>query len=134
MQQQFLCDNHSNELNNKPLKAINICKFSFETAENYMDQGLWQEAIPHMGAAFEAAEILMTKEIDLANAYQAFADTSIFLAKAFTQLKRIKNSSNILKLAIYRLQQDLETSAQAEIKQIICQHLDALYTHLEVST
>lgn len=74
MKLSFLCDAHRQELTINVTKAIRFWQEGFDTAQFFNEQGLWIEAIPHAGCAFEVSEIFVTnKEIDFTVAYEVMA-------------------------------------------------------------
>ncbi len=57
---KFLCDSHRGALSEKSSLAINCGQNGFDTGQLFHDQQLWREALPHLGCAFESAEIMIS--------------------------------------------------------------------------
>lgn len=62
MKYSFLRDVHRKELTINVTKAIRFWQEGFDRAQFLNEQGLWIEAIPHAGCAFEVSEIFVTKK------------------------------------------------------------------------
>lgn len=130
MKLQFLCDGHRLELSNKPAKAIHCWQNGFDTGQLLFDQDMWQEAIPHFGCAFEAAEIMITTSaLPPQRAYELFSSSAISLALTFEKLGNKRLSADIYWLAINRLEREL--SYPLEDTTSINHYLHSLYQHLK---
>ena len=111
MKFSFLCDAHRQELNTNITKAIRFWQEGFDTGQFFNEQGLWIEAIPHAGCAFEIAEILVTnKEIDVAVAYEWFYASTLLLANAFNNLVYKDEAYEVMGLAVERFDRELALS------------------------
>ena len=111
MKFSFLCDAHRQELNTNITKAIRFWQEGFDTGQFFNEQGLWIEAIPHAGCAFEIAEILVTnKEIDVAVAYEWFYASTLLLANAFNNLGYKDEAYEVMGLAVERFDRELALS------------------------
>lgn len=111
MKFSFLCDAHRQELNTNITKAIRFWQEGFDTGQFFNEQGLWIEAIPHAGCAFEIAEILVTnKDIDAAVAYEWFYASTLLLANAFNNLGYTEEAYGVMGLAVERFDRELALS------------------------
>ena len=126
MKLSFLCDAHRQELNANVTKAIRFWQEGFDTAQFFNDQGLWIEAIPHAGCAFEIAEILVTnKEIDAAVAYEWFYASTQLLANAFNSLGYKEEAYEVMGLAVERFDRELAVSSAD--KTLVMDYLNKLH-------
>ena len=126
MKLSFLCDAHRQELNANVTKAIRFWQEGFDTAQFFNDQGLWIEAIPHAGCAFEIAEILVTnKDIDAAVAYEWFYASSHLLANAFNNLGYKVEAYQVMGLAVERFDRELAVSSAD--KTLVMDYLNKLH-------
>jgi hypothetical protein len=126
MKLSFLCDAHRQELNANVTKAIRFWQEGFDTAQFFNDQGLWIEAIPHAGCAFEIAEILVTnKDIDAAVAYEWFYASSQLLANAFNNLGYKVEAYQVMGLAVERFDRELAVSSAD--KTLVMDYLNKLH-------
>jgi hypothetical protein len=128
MKLKFLCEKHRMELTNEPGQAIHCWQNGFEAGQFLCHQKRWQEALPHLGCAFETSEIMMvTKAVDSRFACEVFTCTTLLLGNTFSELGYVAQSMEVYRMAIDRLEIELSHSAQREW---INQYLDQLYTHL----
>jgi hypothetical protein len=126
MKLSFLCDAHRQELNANVTKAIRFWQEGFDTAQFFNDQGLWIEAIPHAGCAFEIAEILVTnKEIDAAVAYEWLYASTQLLADAFNNLGYKEEAYEVMGLAVERFDRELAVSSAD--KMLVMDYLNKLH-------
>ena len=58
MKLRFLCAAHGVDLANSPERARTCFETSLDTGYLLTEQGFFEEALPHLGCAFEAAEIV----------------------------------------------------------------------------
>ena len=126
MKLSFLCDAHRQELTINVTKAIRFWQEGFDTAQFFNEQGLWMEAIPHAGCAFEVAEIIITnKEIDCAMAYEWFYASTLLLTDAFTSLSYTEEAYEVKALAIDRF--DWELSVTSIDQKLVMDYLYELH-------
>lgn len=126
MKLSFLCDAHRRELNANVTKAIRFWQEGFDTAQFFNDQGLWIEAIPQAGCAFEIAEILVTnKEIDAAVAYEWFYASTQLLANSFNSLGYKEKAYEVMGLAVERFDRELAVSSAD--KTLVMDYLNKLH-------
>lgn len=108
MKLQFLCANHRSQLENNVTKAIQFWQSGFDTGQFYLDHMLWHDAVPHLGCAFEIAEILLSnKMIEPEVACRWFSQSSILLASTFNNLRYSSEAEEINWMAINRLKEEL---------------------------
>ncbi|MDG1080637.1 MAG: hypothetical protein P8P14_03220 [Porticoccaceae bacterium] len=111
MKLQFLCGNHRLELERNLSKAMQIWKVGTDTGQFYRDHMLWLEAIPHLGCAFETAEILLSNiTIDHRNACERFSDTALLLSSTFKNAIRIADAEDVIWVTINRLEKELSAN------------------------
>ncbi|MBX2807757.1 MAG: hypothetical protein KTR20_03915 [Cellvibrionaceae bacterium] len=128
-----MCSLHSNALSRQPLMVNHYYELGFDTGIVFFDQQLWEEAIAYFSIAFEASEIMMTMKVfNSTTCYDAFAEITRYLADAFSSSEKMDQSLNVLKLAIYRFEQ--EALSAPEKKASVRPHLNSLYRQLEIST
>ena len=108
MKLTFLCVNHREWLSSRPDQAIHWCANSCETGRYLCQQQRLEEALPYVGCAFEAAEILLTtREIKPAESLPWFLHTLAELTRTLRKLGRFEDCKNVNHLAVERLQQEL---------------------------
>ena len=126
MKLTFLCDSHRGMLSEKSSLAINCWQNGFDTGQLFHDQKLWQEALPHLGCAFESAEIMIsTRALDRPNAYELFTCSAVLLADTFMQLKYVERGREICLLTIARFEKELNFFP--ETQELVKAQLDILY-------
>tara|TARA_B110000879_G_scaffold76188_1_gene106189 strand:+ start:985 stop:1455 length:471 start_codon:yes stop_codon:yes gene_type:complete len=130
MKLRFLCDSHRGALTQKASLAINCWQNGFDTGQTFYDQKLWSDALPHLGCAFETAEIMIsTQAIDRDNAYQFFTYSAVLLADTFMQLAFIERGREVCLLSIDRLERELNVFPDTQ--DIIKSQLDILYQSIK---
>ncbi len=108
MKLRFLCAAHRKELETHMDKTLKFCQTGFDTGQFYNDQLQWKEAIPHLGCAFEVAEILLTRNaIDSEVACDWLATSAIMLALSFNNMQHTSQAEDVLWMAINRLKEQL---------------------------
>lgn len=104
MNQRFLCPNHRSWLQTNPMAANAQLSDAKDTGQWYREQGLWHEAIPFLGSAYEAAEIVLSIQgRDKATAIINFTSCAILLADTWHKLGEGLNSQGVFKEAQQRL-------------------------------
>ena len=108
MKLQFLCPNHRSQLETNVTKAIQCWQTGIDTGQFYLDHRLWLDAVPHLGCAFETADILMSnKMIEYEVACEWFSQSSMLLSGAFTNLHHRAEAEEINWMTINRLEKEL---------------------------
>ncbi|WP_443629741.1 hypothetical protein ABXT60_08620 [Candidatus Njordibacter sp. Uisw_056] len=108
MKLRFICATHKQELRANTEKALKFCQIGFDTGQFYNDHLQWQEAIPHLGCAFEAAEILLShSNIDNQVSCDWLAASAQLLAINFNNLQHVSQAEDVIWMAINRLEEQL---------------------------
>lgn len=71
MKLQFICANHRVRLENDIKTALQFFRSGLNSGEFYLARSEWTEATPHLGCAFEVAEIILTKSVTGKEAFRA---------------------------------------------------------------
>lgn len=128
MKLRFLCGAHRAELTRSPGKAITCWQDGFDTGQLLSEQKMWQEALPHLGCAFETSEIMIaTAAIEPVSAYELFTSSAALLMEAFGELGYAEQRQNIYWITVKRLNRELSCNPQAEAS--INKNLNDLYQH-----
>ena len=118
MNYKFLCSSHRTYLLQNPSRAVGFWQTGFDTAQVFCDDGQWSEALPHIGCAYEAAEIiLMTKPIVTAGTFELMTSSTVLLAFTFLKLGNEEDARNVYLASVKRLENELLTgAAYAEVQ------------------
>ena len=131
MKLRFICATHQQELKLNMDKTLYFCQSGFDTGQFYNDHLQWKEAIPHLGCAFEAAEILLSyNAIDTEVSCDWLAKSALLLAQNFNKLDYQSQAEDITWMAINRLEEQLALDRTQGIW--MEQYLTALYAKLKV--
>ena len=104
MKFRFLCSNRRQQLLKQTAFAIHSWQDSFDTGMNLLQDRVFEEAIPHLGYAFETSEVLLTsKAIEAESAYELMVQSASMLAKAFASLSYYKQANQVMSMTIDRL-------------------------------
>lgn len=132
MKLRFLCGQHRKLLNLHPDKAIHCWQNGFDMGQYFCDQQHWNEALPHLGCAFEAAEIVLTKRnIDTESACELFVASAAHLIIAYGKLGYRDQSQEVCCMAVRRLTEELTRNPVTEMG--VANHLEYLYGQLQDS-
>ena len=132
MKLRFLCGTHRMELSRNPEQAIHCWQNGFDTGQLFCEQQMWQEALPHLGCAFETSEILMTtKAVKPECAYELFTSSASLLIDAFERLDHADQCQEIYWMAIKRLTRELSCHPEEQAR--IGEHLEYLYRDVQHS-
>ena len=130
MKLRFLCANHRLELEKNMDKALKFCQTGFDTGQFYSDGALWADAIPHLGCAFEVAEILLTHSaIDEEVSCDWLTTSARLLAHSFNRLHYASEAEEIIWMAINRLEQQLSQNPSHVLW--MGRYLSSLYRELK---
>jgi len=130
MKLRFLCGAHRAELTKSSGRAITCWQDGFDTGQMFYEQKMWQEALPHLGCAFETSEIMITtKALEASNAYELFTSSASLLMGAFGKLGYVEQCQNIYSITVDRLKRELSTHPEAELS--ITKSLNALYRQMK---
>jgi len=131
MKLRFICATHQQELKLNMDKTLQFCQSGFDTGLFYNDHLQWKEAIPHLGCAFEAAEILLSHNtIDTEVSCDWLAKSALLLAQNYNNLHYQSQAEDIIWMAINRLEEQLALDRTQGIW--MEQYLTALYAKLKV--
>ena len=109
MKMQFLCKNHRSQLEINESKAIHFWQVGFDTGHYFRDLMLWMDAIPHLGCAFETAEIILSRDmVEHRVACELFSKSALLLASTFSNLGHLNKAERVCWMAINRLERELE--------------------------
>ena len=104
MTHRFLCPNHRQWLQTNPTAAIAHFADTQDTGQWYREQGLWQQALPYVGCAYETAEIVLTLQTtDKATSVINFTSSAILLADTWHKAGEYSISREVLRNAQQRL-------------------------------
>lgn len=127
MKLRFLCANHREWLCSQPHQAVHWCANSFETGWHLSQREHWAEAMPHMGCAFETAEILLTtRAMAPASAVEWFLHSLAGLTQALEKLGRTGACIEVQQAAIDRLRQEAAKPIAPELEADIYRHITRL--------
>jgi hypothetical protein len=115
---RFLCSSHRTYLHQNPSRAVAFWQTGFDTAQVFCDDGQWSEALPHIGCAYEAAEIILTtKPIVTAGTFELMTSSTVLLAFTFLKLGNEEDARDVYLASIKRLENELLTgAAYAEVQ------------------
>lgn len=101
---KFLCGGHSQQLKRNPNQAIRACQHSYENGLSLLALGQPNDALPHLGCAFESAEIVLSANvIDVTEGAAIFASCSASLARLLINSGNNNQGQTIINLAESRL-------------------------------
>jgi hypothetical protein len=127
MKLRFLCANHREWLCNEPQQAVHRCANSFETGWHLSQLEQWSEAMPHMGCAFETAEILLsTRAMAPARAIDWFLHSLAGLTQTLEKLGRMGTCMEVHQAAIDRLRKEAAQQIAPELEADIYHHITRL--------
>lgn len=127
MKLRFLCANHREWLCNQPQQAVHWCANSFETGWYLSQRENWAEAMPHMGCAFETAEILLsTRAIAPDRAVEWFLHSLAGLTQTLEKLGRTNASMEVHQAAIDRLRREAAQQIAPELEAELYRHITRL--------
>ncbi|MFQ3324500.1 MAG: hypothetical protein ACI90U_002329 [Pseudomonadales bacterium] len=107
MKLQFLCPTHHQQLSTNPSYAISCWQNGIAAARSLIDAGQWHEALPHIGCAFESAEIIMTSGvIPRHQACDIFASSAVKLAAVFIKVDQRQHAQQVYSSTTARLKRE----------------------------
>tara|TARA_R110002072_G_scaffold63764_1_gene158303 strand:- start:258 stop:710 length:453 start_codon:yes stop_codon:yes gene_type:complete len=125
MKLQFLCPTHHQQLSTNPSYAISCWQNGVDTAKSLIDVAQWEDALIHIGCAFESAEIIMTSgAIPRHQACDIFASSAVKLADLFIKVGKRQQAQLVYSLTIARLKQ--EQHRHSDCSQLIAQLLNEI--------
>ena len=108
MKLQFLCAGHREWLANSPGSAIDCWSNGLETGRVLCDDRKWSEALPHIGCAYEASEIILSMiYIDQHNAVRFFTSSVYLLVKVLMEMDCYEDVRLVYRSASERLRREL---------------------------
>jgi hypothetical protein len=127
MKLRFLCANHREWLCSQPHQAVHRCANSFETGWQLFQGEHWAEALPHLGCAFETAEILLTtRAMAPARAVEWFMHSLSGLTQTLDKLGRTSASMEVHQAAIDRLRREAAREITPELEGDLYRHITRL--------
>lgn len=128
MKHQFLCPNHREELINTPSSALRSWANTNETGIILAGVGQHYDALPHLGCAFEVAEIILTSNfMEQEKAISLFFKSAMSLATSLKVLGYQEQRLSVLQLTLNRLNKVPNATI------LFPEHLHTLESVLEVS-
>lgn len=104
MKHQFLCANHREELINTPMSALRSWENTNETGVILAGVGHHYDALPHLGCAFEVAEIILTGNfVEQEKAISLLTKSALILATSLKALGYEEQRLSVLQLTLDRL-------------------------------
>lgn len=104
MKHQFLCTDHRQELINTPTRALRSWANTNETGVSLVGLGQHYDALPHLGCAFEVAEIILTGNyIEQDKATSLLTKSTLILASSLKILGYEEQRISVLQLTLNRL-------------------------------
>ncbi|MGO4892246.1 hypothetical protein [Flavobacterium sp. W21_SRS_FM6] len=136
MTTRFLCPNHRHWLQSNPKAAIAHLSDTQDTGQWYREQGLWSQALPYLGCAFETAEIVLnTSTKNQATAVITFTSCAVLLGDTWHKLGELGLSRQAFQSAQQRLIPELSLyQQQSDIQACITDCIQALAKGMEVSS
>ena len=127
MKLNFLCANHREWLQGRPDQALHWCANSYDTGRSLSEREHWDEALVHMGCAFETAEIVLTtRAIALIAGLEWFVQTLEGLTQALEKSGRAEAATEIRQAAICRLRNEAMLKIPPEVEARIYMHITRL--------
>lgn len=106
MKLRFLCAPHRQEMYRNHALAIYCWQDGFDNGLSLFELMRWREALPFLGQAFEAAEIILTTSaMEGDSACEIFTASSLALASTLANLGQMDECINICHLSQERLGQ-----------------------------
>jgi len=131
MKLRFLCINHRVLLENDIKKALQFFQTGFDSGHFYLGRTEWSEATPHLGCAFEVAEIILTQSITDKEASRAcdwLTTSTLLLACSLNNTNYVSEAEDVIWITIDRIERQL---AHNPTHAVWCsRHLEKLYGDL----
>lgn len=131
MKFSFLCASHRVLLQSDLKKALTLFQAGFDSGHYYFWQADWSEAIPHLGCAFEVAEIILTQtttEKEASRACDWLTSSALLLAYSFNNKNNPVEAQDIIWLTINRIERQLVNNPTQAV--FCSRHLERLYADL----
>jgi hypothetical protein len=131
MKLRFLCANHRMLLQSDIKKALTVFQAGFDSGHYYFWQADWSEATPHLGCAFEVAELILTQTISQKEASRAciwLTTSALLLAHSFNNINNRREAEDIILLTINRIERQLVNNPTQAV--FCSRHLERLYDEL----
>jgi tetratricopeptide (TPR) repeat protein len=130
MKLRFLCANHRGELEQNTSRAIKFWQAGYDTGQFYTDRSQWAEAIPHLGCAFESAEILLSGgSLDTEVSCQWLTSSAVLLALSFKYSNYSYEAEDVIWMAINCLERQLTRNPSQALW--VSHYLGQLYYQLK---
>jgi hypothetical protein len=124
MKFKFLCANHREWLRGRPDQALHWCANAYDTGRSLSEGEQWDEALVHMGCAFETAEIILTtRAMEPITGLEWFMQTLVGLAQALEKSGHADAVTEIRQAAIFRLRNEATLNMSPEFEARIYMHI-----------
>lgn len=108
MSLRFLCANHRSFLLQQPDQAVHFSVSAWENGQHYGAEQAWDQALPYVGCAYEAAEIVFAaREIPDEDGLNWYMHTLRGLSQNLEHLQRGADCQRLFTSAIGFLKQEL---------------------------
>jgi len=125
MKIQFLCATHKLQLSTNNTQALRCWRNGYEAGQTFADMQFFQDALPHLGCAYEVAEIILTQQmLEDFDAVVLLATSAATLAKCLVNMEQPEFADSIIKLTVDRLNQ--EKFKNKEVLPLIQHQIDSL--------
>jgi len=125
MNVQFLCATHKQQLSTNKTQALRCWRNAYEAGQTFVDMQLPLEALPHLGCAYEVAEIILSKQmLEDFDGVVLLATSTASLAKCYLKMGEAAVAKDIIELTVSRLNQ--EKIRNKEILPLIQHQIDSL--------
>ena len=104
----YLCSNHRAYLLSEPSRAMAFWQQGFDTAQDFCEDCSWLDALPHVGSAFETAEIILTAKVEESkNAFNLMISSTELLAFTLINLGEFHQAKDVYLMTIERLEKEI---------------------------
>lgn len=99
----------------RPQRAIHCWQDDFDSGQRLYKRGMWAEALPHAGRAFEISELLLlNNSVESSNGREIFTASAALLIDTLGKLGELQMIQHIHWQALQWLKHDLQLKPQAQ--------------------